>query len=160
PDPLGRHRTGRVICPERAGADTTGNASHVPRHPFLRFPRFLPGPSPPRSAHCGACTGSRLPGGAARGCSPVEQPAAPGLRQRAGTATSRKANRTRLAVGIPFFPGLFIPPGYNADTLSFGDHCHAGNAMDSLTKIVTGNETPLLAERARWRAEGRVVVWT
>jgi rfaE bifunctional protein nucleotidyltransferase chain/domain len=32
--------------------------------------------------------------------------------------------------------------------------------MDSLTKIVTGNETPLLAERARWRAEGRVVVWT
>jgi rfaE bifunctional protein nucleotidyltransferase chain/domain len=32
--------------------------------------------------------------------------------------------------------------------------------MDSLTKIVAGNEIPLLAERARWRAEGRVVVWT
>jgi rfaE bifunctional protein nucleotidyltransferase chain/domain len=32
--------------------------------------------------------------------------------------------------------------------------------MDSLTKIVAGDEAPLLAERARWRAEGRVVVCT
>jgi rfaE bifunctional protein nucleotidyltransferase chain/domain len=32
--------------------------------------------------------------------------------------------------------------------------------MDSLTRIVDGDSTGLLAERARWRAEGRVVVWT